>query len=127
MGKTQEQLAQLLCVSPKTIQSYEQGWRKITPIVERQMLLFYAIKRPQDVNARPCWEIKNCPDEWRDNCIVWELKFRHFCWFISGTFCQGRLQGSWENKIEMCRKCEVYQSMCPSELTSISSIQDYSI
>ena len=113
MGKTQNQLAQLLSVSPKAIQSYEQGWRNIPSDIERQMLLLRALNRRLNTNIRPCWEIKNCPDEWRNNCIVWELQARHFCWFINGTFCQGRLQGSWENKIKVCRECEVFKSILP--------------
>jgi len=113
MGKTQEELAQLLCVSRKTVQSYEHVWRKIPSITERQMLLLLAVKSSSDMYAPPCWEIKNCPDEWRDNCIVWELKFRRYCWFMNGTFCQGKLRGSWDNKIRICRECEVFTRDVP--------------
>jgi DNA-binding XRE family transcriptional regulator len=38
LGKTQAQIAQLLGVSPKAIQSFEQGWRNIPTHVERQLL-----------------------------------------------------------------------------------------
>lgn len=31
LGKTQKKLAQLLCVSVKAIQSFEQGWRDNSP------------------------------------------------------------------------------------------------
>ena len=74
-----------------------------------------------------CWEINNCPDEWRDKCIVWELKIRSFCWFMNGTFCQGQMQGSWDNKVTICRDCEVYRSIFPVDLASISDFTDYSI
>ena len=111
LGKTQKQLAGLLCVSPKAIQSFEQEWRNIPPYVERQMLLLLSLKVSVDRNIRPCWEIKNCPNEWRENCIVWELKANYFCWFLNGTFCQGQIQESWDKKIQLCRECEVYKSM----------------
>ncbi|MFC2013250.1 helix-turn-helix domain-containing protein [Chloroflexota bacterium] len=35
LGKSQNQLARLLCVSPKAIQSFEQGWRNVPPNAER--------------------------------------------------------------------------------------------
>ena len=112
LGKSQSQLALILCISLKTIQSFEQGLRHIPTYIERQMLLLLSLKRMSSNAAiTPCWEIKNCPDEWRENCIVWELKARHFCWFINGTFCQGRMQESWTKKNELCRECEVYQTM----------------
>ena len=111
LGKTQNQLARLLCVSPKAIQSFEQEWRNIPSHIEREMLLLLSLKTSFDSNIRPCWEIKNCPDKWRDNCIVWELQARHFCWFINGTFCQGKIHTKWAEKIQLCKECEVYQSM----------------
>ncbi len=111
LGKTQDQLAQLLCVSLKAVQSFEQGWRRVPPYIERQLLLLLSLKRSVDSSTEPCWKIKNCPDEWRENCIVWELKARHFCWFMNGTFCQGQLQKNWDEKIRLCRECEVYKSM----------------
>lgn len=115
LGKSQSQLALLLCVSLKSLQSFEQGLRHVPTYIERQILLLLSLKRmSSDTIITPCWEIKNCPDEWRENCIVWELKARHFCWFINGTFCQGRMQESWTKKNELCRECEVYQSMLPA-------------
>ncbi len=114
LGKSQSQLARILCVSPKTIQSFEQGLRHIPIYIERQILLFLSLKSfSSGAIITPCWEIKNCPNEWRENCIVWELKARHFCWFINGTFCHGQMQEDWKKKIQLCRECEVYQSMFP--------------
>lgn len=114
LGKTQDELSKLLCVSAKAVQSYEQGWRKVQPHHEQQILLLLSLKifsnkKIMDVN--PCWEVKDCPDEWRDKCIVWELKARHFCWFLNGTFCQGKVQENWDDKIKMCRECKVYNNM----------------
>ena len=116
LGKTQNQLAQLLCVSLKAIQSFEQGWRNIPSHIEREMLLLLSLKRSFDSNIRPCWEIEECPNHWKDNCIVWELQARHFCWFINGTFCQGKIHKSWDDKVKLCRTCEVYKSMLPTGL-----------
>ena len=111
LGRTQEQLAQVLCISTKTIQSFEQGWRNIPKHIEREMLLLLSLKTHLNMSSRSCWNITKCPSEWRENCIIWELKAGHLCWFLSGTFCQGRFHNCWDNKIKLCRKCEVYTSM----------------
>jgi len=113
LGKTQNQLAQLLAVSPKAIQSFEQGWRRIPPYVERQILLLLSLKKSSDREIQPCWDLKKCPQEWRDNCIVWDLKAGNFCWSMNGTFCQGQRQRSWDKKIRLCQECEVYKTLLP--------------
>ncbi|MBT3364034.1 MAG: helix-turn-helix domain-containing protein [Chloroflexi bacterium] len=127
LGKTQEQLSQLLCVSVKAVQSYEQGWRTIPSNAERQMMLFLAFKNRDNMSLEPCWEIKDCPDEWRSNCIVWELKIRHLCWFINGTFCQGKIQSNWNSKIKICRDCDIYKQVFPHDLMSNALSTEYSI
>ena len=114
LGKTQNQLAQLLSISPKAIQSFEQGWRHIPAYVERQMVFLLSLKRATTKSDKPCWEICGCPNEWRENCSAWELKAGQFCWFINGTYCQGKTQKSWERKMELCRQCEVFRSKLPS-------------
>jgi DNA-binding XRE family transcriptional regulator len=113
LGKTQKQLAQQLCVSPKAVQSFEGGWRDIPAYAERQLLLFLSLKRACEGNLRPCWEIVDCPVEWRENCAAWEYKAGFFCWFVSGTFCQGELQGGWDKKMHLCRQCEAFRAMVP--------------
>ena len=110
LEKTQEQLAKLLCVSTKAIQSFEQGWRPVPTYIEREMLLLLSLKVSSDRNFEPCWERTNCPEEWRSNCIVWDLKAKHFCWFVNGTNCQGRIHNNWDEKIKICRGCRVFQS-----------------
>jgi len=113
-GKTQGQLAQLLCVSPKAIQSFEQGWRKIPTYIWRQMLLLLSLKTSLNGNNIQCWEIKGCPDEWRENCSAWEFKAGNLCWFVNGTHCQGQNQECWDDKLETCGECEVFLRMIPS-------------
>ena len=113
LGKTQLDLARLLCVSPKAVQSYEQGWRQIPASAERQLLVVLSLKRAAEASNHPCWEIKECPSESRDKCVVWEYRARHFCWLVTGTYCQGVAQSKWDRKIELCRQCEVFQSAFP--------------
>ncbi len=113
LRKTQVQLSKILCVSEKAIQSFEQGWREIPTYIEREMMLLNVLVKTSERDRTPkaCWEEMDCPEEWRRKCIVWEMKIRHFCWFINGTYCHGEYKKNWEEKIKTCRECKVYQSM----------------
>jgi len=114
LGKTQSQLAQLVGVSFKAIQSFEQGWRNIPVHIERQVLLLLTLKSGDLAKKNgPCWEIRKCPDETRRTCPAWEFDVGHLCWFISGTICQGRARQSWRKKMQLCRKCKVFDNMLP--------------
>jgi DNA-binding XRE family transcriptional regulator len=113
LAKTQSELARLLCVSPRAIQSFEQGWRNIPASVERQLLLILSFEKSSNKVRRPCWETQDCPMEWKENCAAWEYKAGQLCWFINGTFCQGKAQENWGGKIKLCRQCKVFQSMLP--------------
>lgn len=114
LGKTQGQLAQLLGVSTKAIQSFEQGWRRIPPHVERQALFLLAMKANREGEGIPrCWEVKECSPEAREGCPAWEFQCGHLCWFINGTVCRGGIQKDWEKKMKVCRKCEVFRYALP--------------
>ena len=114
LGKTQAEIARLLCVSHKAIQSFEQGWRNIPASAERQLLFLLSLKISSDVKTGPCWEIRNCPADWKKNCTAWEFRAGYFCWFTNGTFCQGEYQENWEKKVRLCRQCEVFHSLLPT-------------
>lgn len=113
LGKSQSQLAKILCLSSKSIQSFEQGWRKIPTHVEREILLLLMLKENARNNREleACWEIADCSDEWRKMCIVGELGAKEFCWYLNGTFCHGEYKKNWNDKISVCRECEVFKSM----------------
>ncbi len=113
LGKTQNQMAQILGVSPKAIQSFEQGWRNIPVHIERQILFILALKKQAAKKAKTCWLTRHCPAETRLDCPAWQFDAGNLCWFINGTICGGTPQGSWKEKMKTCRKCEVYRSMLP--------------
>ena len=120
LAKTQNQLARLLCVSPKAMQSFEQGWRNIPVHIERQVLFLLAFKKsPSQKKERPCWVIRKCLMETRQNCPAWEFQVGNLCWFINGTICQGRTQESWQRKMKICRQCNVFQTMVPPLKTGL--------
>ena len=120
LGKTQKQIAQLLGVSVRTIQSFEQGFRKVPLYIERQVLFLTALKQSRSNGSRPCWLVRKCPKETRQACPAWEFGAGHFCWFINGTICHGEPQKSWRKKMQICRTCEVLQSLVASKVKQTS-------
>jgi len=113
LEKTQSQMAQILGVSPKAVQSFEQGWRNIPVHIERQVLLILALKNHASKKDKSCWLTRRCPVETRQDCPAWQFDAGHLCWFINGTICEGSPQGSWKKKMKICRECEVYRSIMP--------------
>ncbi|MBT4364728.1 MAG: helix-turn-helix transcriptional regulator [Desulfobacteraceae bacterium] len=111
LKKTQTQMAQLLGISIKAIHSYEQGWRKIPPHIERQILFLLSNIRGSENSTKSCWIIKKCPKEKKTQCPAWEFQSGKLCWFISGTICSGTAHKTWQDKIKICRECEVLSSL----------------
>ncbi|MBU0728386.1 MAG: CZB domain-containing protein [Proteobacteria bacterium] len=58
-------------------------------------------------NSVICWEMKNCPDDRRNKCPA-HPSHGDSCWTVTGTFCGGQKQGSYREKMDNCRKCDVY-------------------
>lgn len=63
-----------------------------------------------------CWEFMKCGREaggWREmelgRCPAYPDHGRH-CAFIAGTFCGGKVQGTFAKKLKNCMECEFYRS-----------------
>jgi len=110
LNKTQQQMARLLSVSIKAIHSYEQGWRNIPPHVERQMLFLLSQMDGNSSATRPCWVIKKCHPSIKVHCPAWEFNSGKLCWFVNGNLCHGEVCKDWEEKVKLCRSCEVLKS-----------------
>ena len=110
LDKTQKQIAQLLGTSLKAVHSYEQGWRAIPPAVERQ-IYFLVSRKDNSNNKKACWKIKKCAPEQKKQCPAWEFKCGNLCWFISGTICEGSVHENWNEKMKICRSCEVFTNI----------------
>jgi DNA-binding XRE family transcriptional regulator len=106
LNKTQKEMAQLLGVSVKAVHSYEQGWRSIPDHVARQ-IYFLISKRGDD--GKECWTVLDCPDERKEKCPAFEFKAGKLCWFINGTLCSGKVHKTWEEKMKVCKQCNVLQ------------------
>ena len=107
LNKTQEEIAQLLGTSIKTIHSYEQGRRAIPPHAERQLFFLVSRRRGNKRGLKSCWITRKCPPERKKHCPAWEFRAGRLCWFINGTICEGTVQKDWKKKIKICRRCEV--------------------
>lgn len=109
LGKTQKQLAELLGMSLKTIHSYEQGWRTIPAHIERQLYFLLINQRGRKDSLTPCWEQKLCTV--KEQCPSWEFQSGHLCWFLCGTLCDCTQDISQKEKLEICKKCEIFTNL----------------
>lgn len=102
-------MAQVLGVSLKAVQGYEQGWRNIPPSIERQVLfLIYQLRVPAG-QQQPCWTEKRCQNHKKERCPAYEFNLGQLCWFVNGTNCDGVPQSSWQEKIAHCRNCSMFE------------------
>ena len=115
LGKTQEAMSQLLGVSVRAIHSYEQGWRSVPVHVERQVLFLVARKLRGNRKQKPCWTVLSCSRETRHACPAWEYRIGDMCWFIAGPHCKGVVQICWEEKMALCRECEMLSPILEPE------------
>lgn len=69
------------------------------------------------MSNKNCWEVKNCG---RDSgglhasdmgvCPAYTKSAGDACWLIAGTFCGGKVQGTFAEKEKSCMTCDVYRS-----------------
>ncbi|NDY71630.1 transcriptional regulator [Desulfobacter hydrogenophilus] len=111
LDRTQKEMAQLLGVSVKAIHSYEQGWRKIPGYVERQVYFLLSRTLQRTGKRKKCWDLLKCPEEQKIRCPAYEFQSGDLCWFVNGTQCGGNIYDSWEKKMEVCRRCDVFLEM----------------
>ena len=113
LGKSQRELAALLGLSPKAVESYEQGWRKVPAHVERVLfLLLFKLGEDDSAMLAPCWEMQDCPEATRERCVAYAAKEGRYCWFFTGRLC-ARAPGSAAAKdargrLGGCYSCPVF-------------------
>jgi len=113
LGKTQLQMAQLLGVSLKAIQSFEQGWRNIPVHIERQVLFLWASKKSPLRKRKALLGDTKVSEGDQAKLSSMGISGGNLCWFTNGTICQGQKQASWEKKMKICRQCKVFRTMLP--------------
>ena len=88
IGFTQADLARTLGVSPKAVQSYEQGWRNVPVPMMVQLLTLFAIHRQPNLRQAPCWKLTHCPAPTRTQCASYRVGKGQFCWLVTSRECR---------------------------------------
>jgi transcriptional regulator with XRE-family HTH domain len=112
VGKSQRDIAAMLGVSLKAVESYEQGWRAVPANVERILYFILFKLREEDIFAEPdCWVTRSCPEQTRSACLAWIAKEGRYCWFFTGRLCAAARGDSAAGKggaSEFCYDCAVF-------------------
>lgn len=69
----------------------------------------------QNPHSVRCWEQKGCM---KAECPAYG-NTEVSCWYRAGTFCGGKIQGTFVDKCGGCRQCEVFQESCPTLIEEI--------
>jgi DNA-binding XRE family transcriptional regulator len=111
--KSQKDMAAMLGISRKAVESYEQGWRKIPATVER-MLYYIAFKLngSEVLDGSTCWEARACSDSTKTNCPAWVSREGRYCWFITGRLCAAARAAS--DPDTYCFECPVFTRLLNS-------------
>lgn len=72
--------------------------------------LYFPYQSEEDSLQIKCWEYMQCGRD-RDSSIKCPAhpNFGRVCWAVAGTFCEGKIQGTFAQKYEDCKKCEFYK------------------
>lgn len=81
-----------------------------TPGKGSTFILYFPYQPDSEYTKIQCWEFMKCGRD-RDATIKCPAypHFGRICWVVAGTFCEGKVQGTFAQKFEDCRKCEFYQ------------------
>jgi len=110
LDKSQQQMAGLLGVSLRALQSYEQGWRRVPPHVIKQAWLLLLLKRRTEPGGvQPCWVVRGCDQASREACPVHELGAGDLCWLLSAQCRCGGPAGALAAQMDRCEQCPVLE------------------
>ena len=114
LKKSQSELASLLGISTRAVQSYEQGWRPIPPNVLRLSWLLLSLDRQKSSGpVKPCWKVNDCTKDDREKCAVYEFQAGNVCWLISDMWYHGEKLASADRKMKKCLQCPVIKRWLP--------------
>ncbi len=74
--------------------------------------LYFPTQNDKEPNETKCWEYMKCgrDKDATTKCPAYP-NFGRICWAVAGTFCEGKVQGTFAQKYENCVKCEFFQKM----------------
>ena len=74
--------------------------------------IYFPYQSDEQSHQIKCWEHMQCGRD--QDCSVKCPAYPNFgrvCWAVAGTFCEGKVQGTFAQKYDDCKKCEFYQKM----------------
>ncbi|MCL4477120.1 MAG: ATP-binding protein [Nitrospirae bacterium] len=79
--------------------------------------LYFPYQSEEESLKIKCWEYMKCGRD-KDATIKCPAypNFGRICWVVAGTFCEGKVQGTFAQKYEDCKKCEFYQKINKREI-----------
>lgn len=79
--------------------------------------LYFPYQSEEESLKIKCWEYMECCRD-KDATIKCPAysNFGRICWAVAGTFCAGKVQGTFAQKYEDCRKCKFYQGVKNREI-----------
>ena len=72
--------------------------------------MYFPYQSDEESLRTKCWEYMKCGRD--SDCSLKCPAYPNFgrvCWAVAGTFCEGKVQGTFAQKLEDCQKCEFYQ------------------
>jgi DNA-binding XRE family transcriptional regulator len=112
LAKSQSQMASILGISTRAVQSYEQGWRDTPTHVQKiAAMLLFLDWRKRNGPPEPCWKVKGCDSQRRGCCPAYQLQAGDLCWLVNGTRCRNPKDATWDKKVPRCQECQVTQAM----------------
>jgi len=72
--------------------------------------LYFPQQGDEESGEVKCWEYMKCgrDKDATSKCPAYP-NFGRICWAVAGTFCEGKVQGTFAQKYEDCSKCDFYQ------------------
>jgi len=72
--------------------------------------MFFPYQNGEKSQNKPCWEHMQCKQDVNhdESCPAYP-HFGRVCWAVAGTFCAGKIQGTYAQKIHDCHRCGYYR------------------
>lgn len=74
--------------------------------------LYFPYQPSQDTEKLQCWQFLKCgmDDCTKKQCPAYP-NYGRVCWAIAGTYCSGKIEGAYAQKIKDCKKCPFYHTV----------------
>ena len=113
LGLSQPEMAGLLDISVRAVQSYEQGWRRCPSYIQKLALMFLFLRNNRPSARAPAGRSTSAPPTASGLARARASAGASLCWIVPGTHCHGRVQKNWTAKVSSCSRCPVIAHWLP--------------